>query len=312
MDIVKGIMVAVLLLPGGPVFPEQDAVATRCRMWMDVYSGEPIGYREMMEDLLRTDIIYIGEIHSLKRHHETQVRILEDICNNGTPVTLCLEQIESFNQAETDRYSRGEISFDVLAKNINWPERWSNYEDYRQVMETARRCGANIRALNVKEETARSAARRGLDGLTKEERKELPGTLPYYDPLYEKKVKRLLGVHAFADPDSLQFLYEAQAVRDGVMAFNVARAFSGRKDGKGIVVVIGGAAHFSHGLGVPSMTARHVPEARSRIILLSESGDLELSFHEKSMSRRIPNAHEDLRFLSVPIADYIEITGPAE
>jgi hypothetical protein len=68
--------------------------------------------------------------------------------------------------------------------------------------------------------------------------------------------------------------------------------------------------HFAHGLGVPSRVRRHEPELTDRIVLLSESGDLTLTEHEKRISKKINLTHQDLRFLNIPIADYIHVTEP--
>jgi uncharacterized iron-regulated protein len=308
--LIKIITALSMLLPAG-VQAEVYTTPSRCRLWVDIYRGEPVRFDEMMEDITGADILYIGEIHSLKRHHESQRRILEDLYGRGRQVVLCIEQMEAFNQPHLDRYAAGEISFEELAKRTDWPNRWSNYADYRELLETARRKGSAIRALNVREETARAVARKGLGSIPEELRAGVPNIGPS-EPLYEKKIMRLLEVHAFAHPENIRFIFEAQALRDEVMAKHAADALARISGKNGMAVVVGGAAHFSYGLGVPSRVKRRIPGIKDRIVLLSESGDLTLSIHEKRIAREITNTHEAIRFLGVPAADYIEATEQAQ
>ncbi len=78
-----------------------------------------------------------------------------------------------------------------------------------------------------------------------------------------------------------------------------------------MAVVIGGAAHFAYGLGVPSRTGRRIPGLSSRIIILSESGTGR-GERERMMARDTGITHERLGFLLRPIADYLHVTEKAE
>jgi hypothetical protein len=52
-----------------------------------------------------------------------------------------------------------------------------------------------------------------------------------------------------------------------------------------------------------------MPKIKERVILLSESGDLELSPEELAMSREIDITHEQLRQINRPVADYLHVTN---
>jgi uncharacterized iron-regulated protein len=53
--------------------------ADRHCMWVDVYTGEPVPYEEVLEDLAEVDLVYIGESHSIERHHALQAQVLIEI-----------------------------------------------------------------------------------------------------------------------------------------------------------------------------------------------------------------------------------------
>jgi hypothetical protein len=50
-----------------------------------------------------------------------------------------------------------------------------------------------------------------------------------------------------------------------------------------------------------------MPDVRDRILLMSESGDEQLTAEEEAMRRPITNSHEDLRFISRPAGDYLYV-----
>ena len=71
------------------------------------------------------------------------------------------------------------------------------------------------------------------------------------------------------------------------------------------MIVLCGAGHVAYGLGTPERVRRRMPGVVDRIVLFSESGDLEISAQEKAVSREISITHEQLRTIQRPIADYL-------
>lgn len=282
----------------------------RCGLWIDMCRGEPVGYEEMLADLLASQLVYLGETHTLPRHHEMERRILADICRGGKKTFLCLEQIEARHQAHLDGFTGGSMSYEKFAEAINWPSSWSNYLDYKGILEAARGCGAIPIALNAPREIISKVGRTGLDSLSPGERSTLPDRIDTKDPPYRAHLGELLRVHSFASHERLDFLIEAQIARDETMAAGLWRRM--RKSGPAdcVYVVIGGASHFSYGLGVPSRVRREVPGVRDRIVLFSESGDLRLTEPEKMVAGGVRRTHEDLRSIRLPIADYIYAVSP--
>ncbi|RPI95794.1 MAG: hypothetical protein EHM32_04850 [Spirochaetales bacterium] len=288
---------------------QPEAMPARCSLWLDVYTGEPVSFDSMIEDCLKAGVIYIGERHGLKRHHDMQRSFIEALSLKDRTPLLGIEQMESYNQPALDRFNRGEIDFDRLAAETDWARRWSNYGDYRDVLEACRKAGGSVFALNARAEVVRAVARAGLSALGERERTELPAEIDLENKEHERLLGMMLPVHAFINGEGLRRMYEAQVVRDEKMADVLSeRLLKKYADGKNsIVVVIGGAAHFAYGLGVPSRVGRRVPGIRKRIIIFSESGDLRPDEGERMMARETGITHEGLKFITGPIADYIHI-----
>lgn len=278
----------------------------RSSLWIDLYQGEPVPYEEVLGDLVQVHAIYLGERHTLQRHHQMQEKILADLAQKGLSLVVGLEQMESSQQPQLDRYNQGEMDFEQLAEATAWSKRWTNYQQYRPILETARKWKAPIIALNAKSETIRQVARSGgIERLAPEVRKELPAKMQLQDPPYEKLLSLQMMVHAAAMPQTLRPMIEAQIARDETMAAVLA-ALLDSKQGRGrTVLVLCGAGHVAYSLGLPERVRRHLPGVKERIVLFSESGEVQLSPQEKAQSRAIEITHEQLRELRQPIADYL-------
>jgi uncharacterized iron-regulated protein len=291
-------------LAGESIAAEKEA-RKPSEVWIDVYQGEPVRYEEILDDLTTTDVIYLGEHHTLERHHAIQERIVADLGQKSIPLAVGFEQLEAWRQPELDRYNRGEIDFEELAAAIDWAKSWSNYKQYRPILEAARKQKAPVVALNAKAGTITLVARSGgVEKMPAEARKELPAEMLLQDPAYEKELSVVLAVHAAAMPNMIRPMIEAQIARDESMAQAIT-TFLESKEGKGRkMIVVCGGGHVIRGLGTPSRVRRRMPSVKDRIILCSESGEQKLSAAEQAMAADVRITHEQLRGLNQPTADY--------
>ena len=279
----------------------------RLNLWIDLYMGEPIVYEEMIRDLKKVQVVYLGEVHTIQRHHDLQKKIIEDLQKSGKSIILGLEQMEASKQKELDHYNRGEIDFNELSEATNWADNWSNYKTYEPIIETVHKSGGVIAALNADKAIIRQVRHKGIDGLSENERKHLPENIFINDEQYRRLIKMLLKVHAMMSPDHLDPVIEAQAARDEKMAEVLSEYIRINREQNWVVVVLCGAVHINYGLGIPDRVRLRIPSIRDRIVIFSQSGDLVLSPMEKAMARDITITHEDIRFLQRPIADYLHV-----
>jgi uncharacterized iron-regulated protein len=292
--------------------PETEAMAKQAKtpgdegIWIDVYQGEPVDYEAVVSDLATADVVYLGERHTLARHHELQRRILGDLAQRGNALMLGLEQMESFQQPHLDRYNQGQIDFEQLAAATDWSKRWQNYAQYRPILDAAQRQRIPVVALNGRAETIRQVARRGgVDRLPPTMRKELPAEMHLQDPAYERVLTLQMMVHAAATPEMLRPMIEAQIVRDESMAAALAAFFKSQPGAKRTAIVLCGAGHVAYGLGTPERVRQRMPGVKDRVVLLSESGEVRLSPAEMAQARPTEITHEQLRAIKQPVADYL-------
>ena len=281
----------------------------RCSLWVDAYDGEPATYAAMLDDLAGVRVIYIGERHTIDRHHDIQRQIVADLIARDVPLLLGFEQMEAPYQPHLDEYNAGRIDFDELATRTEWSRRWSNFEDYRSIVEAAHAAGAPILALNAKRETVRRVARHGLNGIDADLRAQLPAEMNLDDPMYEAHLSRVMMVHAGMPESIMRQMFEAQVTRDETMADRLC-AFLKSDAGAGrTAVVLCGSGHCAHGMGIPSRVRRRLPGTKDRILVLSASGDVVLSERERKMARPITITHEQNRQLNTPVADYLHVVS---
>tara|TARA_R100000027_G_scaffold52103_2_gene40782 strand:- start:2187 stop:3221 length:1035 start_codon:yes stop_codon:yes gene_type:complete len=281
--------------------------------WLDLYRGEPLRFSEVTEDLSQVDIVYVGETHTLDRHHNWQLRIFEDLIqSNGQNLVLALEQIENFQQPDVDRFNSGELDFDGLAEEIDWSTRWRNYEDYRPLLEMAQSNGIPVLALNGRAETIRTIGRKGIEAIGPDEREELPSEIQWDDPDYQQLLNLLMMVHAHMDESLLNRIFAAQVVRDEVMADTLSRFLSDPAHQEFSALVVAGSGHIQYGLGMVQRVRNRLPDRTDRFVLMTVSDELVLSPEQEAIAREISITHEDLRYLNRPKADYLQVSEPRE
>ncbi len=288
--------------------PDSGKELPRPELWVDALRGEPVALEELIADLQTVRAIYLGEYHTIARHHRLQEEVLQDLVKSGKRLVLAMEQFEFYQQPILDRFNDGEIKLEDLIRETNWAKRWPAYTNYLPLLTLAARNKIPLLALNARAETIRAIGRGGLAKLTPEQRQELPNQIVTEDPVYEKLLTRVLGVHMSFDPQKLKPVFEAQVARDESMASRLAAYLTSPAGQARAALIICGRGHCEYGLGTPARLARQLPEIQQRIILFSESGDLQLSEQERKQAREVEVSHEFLRQLGRPPADYFQIT----
>lgn len=290
--------------------PQSDE---RVSLWLDMYRTEPLPFEAMSEDLAQADIVYLGETHTLRRHHYWQTRILEALSKDSPrKAVLGLEQIEHIHQKDLDDFNSGSIDFDELAERINWKRSWSNYTDYRELVEAARENGVTVLALNAPAASVRKIGRQGIDALDATERAQFPAQMRFDDPAYRQLLGLMLkGMAHMKDSDGMmERINQAQISRDEHMAETLANFLKQHPGYRAIVLT--GSGHIAYGLGTADRVRERLPELSDRIVLMSVSGELELTEQQKAFAGDSKITHEDLLFLARPKANYLQLTEPKE
>lgn len=302
---------ARLLITMCPVFvcitmvSQGRAMSDCAPLIIDLLLGEPIPIDMMVNDLATVRIVYIGEVHTIRRHHDIQTEVLNRLAERNMKLALGMEMFSANQQEILSRWQKGNESVEDLMRALG-AGHWTNLPDYAPLLVSARKLGVPILGLNADDSLVRKVARQGIQSLSEFEKKQVPDEVRTVDPLYDRLLRLRLKVHKAFQDRSLDNVVLAQAFRDEAMARALVGFLTSEEGKDRIVIVIVGTGHINYGLGVPSRVSRKMNEP-FRIVLPSESGELVLSEEEKSQAVPVEITHQDLSFIKKRIADYLHI-----
>lgn len=306
-----------VFLIGTIVFALSNPVSAekRANMWIDVQGGEPVTFNEVVNNLEASKVIYLGERHTIRRHHDIQAEIVDELGKKGIHLVVGFEQIEAKDQPWLDKYCDGKISFEEFAKKISWGKYWDNYKDYKDIMENARHYKARLLGLNAPRLLIRKVGRKGLKSLTPVERAQLPKKINTNDPNYGVHLREVMmgmvrimpaifkNVKMSAKIDKM---IAAQMTRDEMMASQIYKflAQPAHKNYKAIIIL--GSGHINYGFGTPQRVRRRMPKVTESIIVMSSSGDIKMAKMKTPHGKRASKRNSKI---NKKIADYLHVAA---
>ncbi|MCX7794322.1 MAG: ChaN family lipoprotein [Thermodesulfovibrionales bacterium] len=234
------------------------------------YSGKYIfkvekgrySFQNMVDDLTKADVVFIGESHGFEKHHETQLEIIKALHEKGIAIAIGLEMFTAQDQKILDRWVSGEIGEREFIEAFyrNWGIGWKYYKD---IFLYARDNKIPMVGLNVPREITRKIAEKGFLSLTEKELSKLPpGISCEVDEKYMDLLIKIFQVKAH-DRRSFQFFCEAQIAWDQSMAWYINEYMKRNPQRK--VVVLTGSIH-AWKYGIPRQLKR-LADLKYRVIL---------------------------------------------
>lgn len=176
----------------------------------------------MIKNIVRNDVVLIGEFHNNPICHWLQLEITRD-CKDSRSLVLGAEMFEQDNQVALNNYLKGTITqkgFDTSARL------WPNYKtDYAPLVNFAKANNITFAATNIPRRYASLVHKKGfaaLDSLSSLEKTwmaPLPmafdSTLPGY-----VNMKTMMGAHSNSN------IVKAQASKDATMAHFILKYFT--------------------------------------------------------------------------------------
>jgi len=272
----------------------------------DVQKGSFSSFQEIAQAMNNYDVVLFGEEHNDSVTHFAQFSLLQAL-HSAYPgkVVLSMEMFDRDVQPVIDEYLGDFIKERHFKKDARV---WSNYGDYRPMVEFAKAQKIAVIAANAAGRYSNLAGREGNAGL-----KKLPKSshmhfapLPYDSASgkYYNKLLEIMGGGHSASSDTSQKvppamamggfnMMMAQSLWDATMAFSISEGLKKKKGAK--IIHLNGRFHSDEKLGVYTHLKKYAP--RSRILVIS------------SLS--------DERFLNLPLSeishlgDYVLVSDPA-
>ena len=193
-------------------------------------SGCEVSFNEMIDLLAKKDVIFIGEYHNCSIVHWLQLEIVKSLSKClDKKLTLGFEMLESDNQLIVDEYINGLISEErYLAEARLWP----NYKlDYAPIVNFAKEDSLPVIASNIPRRYARAVSETGINVLydfPKKSQSYFEDAISLIDTTSKSshnfsEMKMGSGMGSKMDAEKLKLLTQAQAIKDAVMASNIAK-----------------------------------------------------------------------------------------
>jgi uncharacterized iron-regulated protein len=229
-----------------------------------IADGTTPDLESVVEDLLQSQIVLIGETHDNPSHHRAQLQLITALREKGAAVAIGLEMFRSDSQEALDLWVAGHLSQQEFRDIFH--QNWVYWDLYSEIFNYAKSHNIPLVGLNLDRDITSQVARGGFASLSKKQLRKLPIAACNVDPAYEQFIRRALGMHA--NDIAFKNFCEAQLLWDMVMAENVVR-FKQENPDYTLVLLAGKGHSWKH--GIPAQI-RKQSDFSYRVLLPEESG----------------------------------------
>lgn len=234
------------------------------RLW-DIKKKKELSLHEVIPDLKRAKLVFMGEHHDSLEHHIAQLQLIQALKGTGIPIAIGVEMFHTDSQYYLDRWANNELTEAAFRKVYD--KNWELWPLYRDIFIYARDNRIPVIGLNVPREISRQVAKEGFGSLTPEQRSGLPVVECKVSRNYREFVERAYGAHGHSAIDFNNFC-EAQLLWDSAMAVRAIDYL--KKNPKTIMIVLTGSGH-AWKQGIPDQVAKR-SDLPYRVILPEEPG----------------------------------------
>ena len=216
----------------------------------------------IIQELVKADVVYLGEIHTNPDDHKAQLDILQALYQENPKIVLAMEMFQHPYQDILDQYLAGHLTETQLIEQTDYEQRWGfPWEYYAPLLQFAQTHQLPVLALNTPTEISRKVARNGLESLTRDELQQIPplDEIRTDNADYRQMVEAVYNQHQQAghgNSDGFERFFTVQVLWDETMADGIADFLTANPDYQ--VVVIAGRGHIVYGYGIPSRVARRL------------------------------------------------------
>ncbi len=254
--------------PELPYPPDRDPVIGDI---LHLPTGIYVDQQVMLEQVSRTQVVFVGETHDNPASHRLQENILQTLQqHNPGKVTLAMEMFTPAQQPVLNLWIDGELSEKAFLQRVDWHHNWRmNFAFYRSLLNYCREHKIPLLALNADNNLKHKVARTPLAELSAEEQQQLPD-MNHSDPYQEAMVQAFFSDHKMGQT-MLDGFQRVQTLWDETMAQNLANYLKSEGKDRQVLVIAGGN-HVRYGFGIPRRMFRRIPV--SYLLIGSEELDI--------------------------------------
>lgn len=230
-----------------------------------------ISNQNILQELVKANVVYLGETHDSPKDHKAQLEILQALYQQNRKIAVAMEMFQRQYQDILDQYLAGKITEAQLVEQTEYEQRWGfPWEYYAPILRFAKAYQLPVVALNTATEITRKVARNGLESLTPEELKYIPplADIRTDNDDYRKIAQTSYEQHSQAgqgNSRNFERFFTALVLWDETMAQKIAQFVKANPDYQ--VVVLAGKSHINYGYGIPSRVSRRLNKLIQRSVL---------------------------------------------
>jgi uncharacterized iron-regulated protein len=223
-------------------------------------------------------LVLVGESHTDADVHQAQLRVIQELQRAGRPVLIGLEMYPVTEQRWFDAWADGSLTEDGFVRLSHWYKNWGyNWGYYRDIFLFARDHSIRLFALNAPREVVSAVGRKGLAGLTPEERAHIAPQIDTSSAEHRELFRSFFeegdGLHSNMPPEQLDKMFAAQCTWDATMGHNAVRALQEHGGPGAVLVVLVGSGHVAYGLGIQRQIAGELDGRSASIIPVAVRDD---------------------------------------
>lgn len=246
-------------------------------------TGKSITFDQLMADLNRYQIIFVGENHTNPAHHAVQQKIIEAVFQNTPSMRVGMEMFDRSYQEVVDLWSAGVLDEETFLRKVHWYANWRyDFALYRDILLFIKENRIKIVALNIPTYIPARIRVGGIDNLLDLDKQYLPKEIDTTNTAHRDYTLDVFNQHHFKSSVKFDDFYMVQCVWDEIMAESIAANLGGNK-----IVVLAGNGHIQYKYGIPYRAFRRTNASFRTLYLVSAGKEIELG-----------------------IADYVWVTSP--
>lgn len=230
------------------------------------------GFTDLVKELSRRRVIYIGENHTSTADHSLQLRIIQALHRIDPRIVIGMEMFPAVANNALARYTREGLTVErQFLKESKYYSVWRfDYRLYRDILTFAKNNTLPVVGLNLDRAIVSQVFRDGsTDGLSEKVLSSLPPDRVLDMEGYIERLSEMNSAHAQGGHGSGTFpgFIQAQALWDETMATNITKALTNFPDAT--MVVIAGNQHTRKDSGIPPRVARRLDVSQASILNLT-------------------------------------------
>ena len=237
-------------------------------------SRAPVSFTELIDDLNRTRIIFVGENHTDAVHHEIQLKVIKELYKLNPDISVGMEMFDYTYQGILDQWSAGKLDQKEFIQKTHWYANWRfDFALYKDILNFLKENKIKLVGLNIPFYIPPRIRVGGIKNLSVDDKKYLPDKIDTSNTAHRDYVKEIFTLHHHRVRKNFDYFYEAQCVWEDIMAQSIARSI---KSGK--MVVLSGNGHIIHKFGIPDRVFSRIQEPFRTIFPVRAGSEAKLSF----------------------------------